>query len=332
MRLVILGTGAVGGVVGGFLARADRDVALIARGAQLAAIGAAGLRVETPGGTFVVKPPVADHPARVAWRAGDVVVLAVKTQDAGAALAELAAVAPRVPVVCMTNGVEAERLALRHAPEVYGACVMLPATYLAPGVVQAWASPGPGVIDLGRYPHGGDAGDAGDAPAGDRIAGAVANELRAAGFASEVRADIMRWKRGKLLANLANGIEALCGRAARQSELADRARREAMACFVAAGLPCTTTAEHDERNAGTAAQPIAGATRGGGSTWQSLARGARTLETEYLNGEIVLLGRLHGVATPVNEGLQRAVAEAARHGAAPGAMTLAELEARVSAA
>ena len=100
-----------------------------------------------------------------------------------------------------------------------------------------------------------------------------------------------------------------------------------MACFAAAGLTCTTTAEYAARNATTQAHPIAGATRSGGSTWQSLARGARTLETEYLNGEVVLLGRLHGIATPINELLQRVVADAARRGTAPGSMTLAELEA-----
>ena len=74
---------------------------------------------------------------------------------------------------------------------------------------------------------------------------------------------------------------------------------------------------------------IAGATRDGGSTWQSLARGSSTLETDYLNGEIAMLGRLHGVATPVNELLQQLAAEAARAGTKPGSMSLDELIARV---
>jgi 2-dehydropantoate 2-reductase len=50
-------------------------------------------------------------------------------------------------------------------------------------------------------------------------------------------------------------------------------------------------------------QPIEGRPRAGSSTRQSLARGAPTLETDYLNGEIVLLGRLHGVPTPINAAL-----------------------------
>jgi 2-dehydropantoate 2-reductase len=316
MRLVILGTGAIGGVVGGFLAHAGRDVVLIARGAQLAAIRETGLRVETPREAFVVRPPVAGAPASVDWRAGDVVLLAVKTQDAAVALRELVADAPAVPVVCLTNGVEAERLALRHAGAVYGACVMMPATYLVPGVVQAWASPSPGVIDLGRYPDGSDA-----------VAEAIAGELRAAGFASEACADIQRWKRGKLLTNLGNMAEALCGRGARRSELVERATREGIACFAAAGLSYASTEESEARFAEIRLQPIGTTRRAGGSTWQSLARGAHSLETDYLNGEIALLGRVHRVATPVNALLQRLAGEAIRRGAAPGSMALADLEA-----
>lgn len=319
MRLVIIGAGAIGGVLAGFLARAGREVLVIARGAQLEAMRAGGLRVETPDGAFAVRPEVAAAGAPVPWHDGDAAVLAVKTQDAAAALRE-AAPPPGVPIVCATNGVEAERIALRARPDVYGACVMMPATYLVPGVVQAWATPVPGSLDLGRYPDG----------IGDH-AHELAGELVAAGFACEVRATIMKWKRGKLLSNLANGAEALCGPAARRSEVAARARAEGRACFAAAGLSCTTEAEDAAHRAGFESRSIAGAARGGGSTWQSLQRGAAALETDYLNGEIALLGRLHGVPTPVNSALQRLAAEAARTGLAPGSMPLDELAARVAA-
>ncbi len=48
------------------------------------------------------------------------------------------------------------------------------------------------------------------------------------------------------------------------------------------------------------------------------ARGSGAFETDYLNGEIALLGRLHGVPTPVNDALCRSSARAAREGRAPG--------------
>lgn len=335
----MIGIGAIGGVVGGFLAHAGSDelgsarrdsaaesrrgvvdLVFVARGAQLEAVRAAGLRVESPRGAFTVRPPVVGSVAEIAWRPGDVAILAVKTQDAAAVLAELALVAPDVPVLCLTNGLEAERLALRFASTVYAGCVMLPATYLEPGAVQAWATPSPGAIDLGMFPDA----------APDATLAALGEALRTAGFACEVRDDIGRWKRGKLISNLANGLEAMCGVGTRASSLGDRARREARAVFAAAGLSCTTEAEHLARNTATSAQPIEGRTRGGGSTWQSLARGARALETDYLNGEIVLLGRLHGVPTPINAMLQRASADAAHRGAAPGSIAIADLEARAA--
>ena len=61
--------------------------------------------------------------------------------------------------------------------------------------------------------------------------------------------------------------------------------------------------------------------RSGSSTWQSLARHTGEVETDYLNGEIALLGRLHGVATPVNAALCRLAARVASDGAGPQTLT-----------
>jgi 2-dehydropantoate 2-reductase len=54
------------------------------------------------------------------------------------------------------------------------------------------------------------------------------------------------------------------------------------------------------------------------------------VEVDLLNGEIVLLGRLHGVPTPVNELLQRVANDLARRGAPPGSVPVAELEAQLA--
>ncbi|NUU24463.1 MAG: ketopantoate reductase family protein, partial [Streptomycetaceae bacterium] len=71
--------------------------------------------------------------------------------------------------------------------------------------------------------------------------------------------------------------------------------------------------------------PLHGAPRGGGSSWQSLNRGTGTIEADYLNGEIALLGRLHGVPTPLNDLLQRLANTFARERRAPGSMPVGEL-------
>jgi 2-dehydropantoate 2-reductase len=53
--------------------------------------------------------------------------------------------------------------------------------------------------------------------------------------------------------------------------------------------------------------------------------GAGAIETDYLNGEIALLGRLHGVPTPVNSALCRIAGRYARQGRAPGELDPREL-------
>lgn len=148
VRVVIYGPGAVGGTIGGRLAQHGHDVALIARGAHGEAIGRDGLRLRTPDGDHVLRLPVVDRPGALSLGAGDVVVLAMKTQHTEAALDELAAAAPAdLPVVCAQNGVENERLALRRFANVHAMCVMLPGTHLEPGVVVAHGAPRSGILD-----------------------------------------------------------------------------------------------------------------------------------------------------------------------------------------
>ncbi len=77
-------------------------------------------------------------------------------------------------------------------------------------------------------------------------------------------------------------------------------------------------------------RPVRGKHRGGGSSWQSLARGTGSIEADYLNGEVVLLGRLHGIATPVNEMLQNLANVLAREKRRPGTLEPAALLARLS--
>lgn len=54
MKYLVIGAGGTGGAIGGFFAKAGKDVTLIARGAHLAAMREKGLRIETPDGSFSV--------------------------------------------------------------------------------------------------------------------------------------------------------------------------------------------------------------------------------------------------------------------------------------
>jgi 2-dehydropantoate 2-reductase len=326
MRYIVIGAGGVGGTIGGRLAQAGHDVVLVARGPHLDALRAqGGLRLTTPEGASVIGVPAVGGPDEVELTSDDVLLLATKTQDAEAALAGWAwrpvrhgtVAAGDLPVVCAQNGVASERLALRRFRHVYGMCVWLPATHLEPGAVEAQGAPLSGLLHVGRYPAGTDA-----------TIERIGADLAASRFLAPVVPDIMRWKHGKLLANLANAIEAVCGLARGEvsKELRRRARAEGKAVLEAAGI---AYAGNDENARFRADQvqivKINGNERGGGSSWQSLTRGTGSIEADYLNGEIVLRGRELGVPTPVNEVLQRLANQAARDRRAPGSLNAEEV-------
>jgi 2-dehydropantoate 2-reductase len=314
MRYVVYGAGAVGGVIGGHLALADHPTTLIARGEHLERIRAGGLRLDTGTGMHVIEAPATDTAADVNWGRDTVCLLAVKSHQVGAALNDLAAHAPAsTPIFCATNGVTTELAALRRFAHVYAVCVMLPSTHLEPGVVVAKCHPVPGILDLGRVPEG-----------TDHLTGSISSDLRDAGFASSPRSDIMAWKYRKLLMNVGNGVDAACVAGEAADELARRAEAEGEAVLRSAGIPLVTAAQDQERR-GDILQRRHGAAPPGGSTWQSVTRETGSTEVDYLAGEIVLLGRLHGVATPVNELLQRVSNRLAREARAPGSMPESEL-------
>jgi 2-dehydropantoate 2-reductase len=326
MRYLIIGAGAVGGAIGGRLFQSGHEVVLVARGAHLAALREEGLQLATPDEALRLPIPAVGGPEELELRPDDVLVLAVKVQDAAAALdawagrpVDGATAGERLPVVCAQNGVAGERMALRRFRHVYGMCVWLPSQFLRPGHVVARCAPLSGMLHLARYPGG-----------PDETARRIAADLEKSRFAAPVPDDVMRWKYGKLLANLANSLDAVGGATlrgdARAPALLRRAHDEGVAVLAAAGIdPVSAEEQQKLRGDRMGVRPVAGAEPGGSSSWQSLSRGTGSIEADYLNGEIVLLGRLHGVPTPVNEALQRLANDFARRGRRPGSLTPAEL-------
>lgn len=326
-RYIIIGAGAVGGTIGARLFESGHEVVLVARGAHYRVLHEDGLRFVTPDGERVLPIPAVDGPRALAPRADDVLIVATKTQDTAAALDAWAGRAPSSaeppPVILAQNGVENERLALRRFAEVYGMCVWLPATHLEPGVVEAWCTPYTGVLHLGRYPRG-----------EDEFVHGISEDLEKSGFRAPVHPDVMRWKYSKLLGNLANSIEALCDSmdGAEADALYRRVRAEGAAVLDAAAIAYADPDEEASFRELLKLRPIDGRSRPGGSTWQSLARAAGSVETDYLNGEIVLLARTHGLPAPANATLQRLVTAHVREQRPPGSLTAAELTAQIDAA
>jgi 2-dehydropantoate 2-reductase len=328
MRYIIIGAGAIGGAIGARLFESGHEVVLTARGAHLAALRDGGLRFATPSGVATLKIPAVAGPGELALRADDALILAVKAQDSTAALDAWAwqpvtgggVAADSLPLLCAQNGVASERIALRRFRQVYGVCVWMPASHLEPGSIEAQGAPMTGLLPVGRYPAG-----------ADETARQVASDLAASRFVAPVRPDVMRWKYGKLLTNLGNAIEAVFGAGSKAEAAADlrkRALEEGTAVLAAAGLEHASPAEQAAlRGDRVKIEPVNGSRRGGGSSWQSLTRGTGSIEADYLNGEIVLLGREHGVPTPVNELLQRLANQFAAERRAPGSITPGELAA-----
>jgi 2-dehydropantoate 2-reductase len=319
MRYVMYGAGAIGGAIGARLFEAGNDVVLIARGEHGRVLAERGMRFATPDRTRVLRIPVVAEPAALELRPDDVVFLTMKSQDTVAAADALASVAPPgLHVVCAQNGVDNERVAARRFARVHAMCVRCSASYLEPGTIRAFGAPRMGILDVGGFPSGVDDVDR-----------RIAADFESAVMYAQADPAVMRRKYAKLLTNTNNALEAAGGNAARNSSLRDRVRAEAIAAFRAAGIAFELP--DDPRNDLVTLEAIDGAGFEGNSTWQSLARGSDGIEVDALNGEVALLGRLHGVPTPVNATLQRIAHRMLRERISAGSVTVDAIEREVAA-
>ena len=319
MRYIIYGAGAIGGTIGARLFMDGQEVVLIARGDHLARLQADGLTYRNPDETRNLAVTAAGHPRDIEFAPDDVVVLTMKSQHTQAALADLTECAPPdIPVVCCQNGVANESLAARSFRNVYAMVVLLPATHLTPGEVLHHATRIGGFLDAGRFFQGTDA-----------TIRQVCADFTRAGFSANPDPAVMRWKYAKLLRNLGNALQAICD-AGRDAEAIMRlARDEALACYAAAGIDCASRDETAERYQGMRQGEIAGAERGGGSSWQSIRRGTGDIEADYLNGEICLLGKRHGIPTPANEVLRYLAGKIAREKLPTGTYSVDQVMAEI---
>ena len=321
MHWLVYGAGAVGGVLGARMHDAGLDVTLVARGDHLAAIRSRGLTIAAPDGERNVDVPAVGSAGDADLARPTTVLLAVKSHQTHAAVEDLVAALPDgAPVVSLQNGVANERTLLRFVADVQGVCVMMPTGHLEPGVVEQHCAPVPGILDVGGYPGG-----------LDRTTLRVAEAFASAGFVSEPRADIMAWKRRKLMMNLGNAVQACCGSDDPDAErLLAVVEAEGDAALAASGLTVVSRAEDRARRGDILRRgALPGRARGGGSSWQSLRRAQGSIESDYLTGEVVLLGRLHGVPTPANELLRVTAGRLAREGATPGSVRAADLLSRL---
>jgi 2-dehydropantoate 2-reductase len=307
--------GAVGGVVGGLLALTGIPVVLIGRHGNVNVINERGLRIVTPCGSSVVQLPAVTTPEQLDFGSHDVVFLCVKSQDTEKAMQDLQVVVKDVPIFCFQNGVRNEEIVSKYYPRVYGVMVRAGSVFKQAGEVISISDP-PGRLVIGRYLTG-----------KDKLAESIASKLRNARYEVVVTSEIMPYKWGKLIINLTNALGAITNVGGDEyNRIARAIQNEGKAVLSCAGVRWISIQEPPlPEPTGTGRlgyDPLGMPTD---STWQSLTRQQGTVETEYLNGEIVRIARKLGKQAPINETLLNITNEMAANHEPPGKYTPAML-------
>jgi 2-dehydropantoate 2-reductase len=335
-RYVIVGAGAIGGTVGGALARAGIPTVLVARGRHAEILSADGLTLTTPDGTFHTPVTAVSRAEQLRLTRHDVLVFTTKTQQLDAALQEwvdqsvhgpdgvVGTAGDLLPVLTALNGVAAEEKALRYFRQVFGVCVWLPAVHLEPGevIVRSW--PVVGQFHIGRWPA------PLRTPADDEFLQQLAQTWSPAGIRVNPVDDVAPWKYNKLLSNLGNVVGALSAEGADVSGVTAALRAEGEQVLRSAEIEFVSfEVSNAARADGPTPREVPGRDTGASnSTWQSLSRNTGNVETDYFNGEIVRIAHRHGTDAPINAALARISRDAVRNGLGPSpysAPQLAEL-------
>jgi 2-dehydropantoate 2-reductase len=331
-RYVIYGAGAIGIPIAGLLTRAGQPVVCVARPAYAQAL-AHGILIKEDGKDWMAWSDAVTKASDLVPETGDVAIITVKSQATQSAINELAGVYDRtLPVVCLQNGVSNERIASLRLDKVYAGLVFFSAVQIESSVITL---PQGRTVAIGCYPSG-----------LDDAARRFCADLASAGLDAIASAHVMAMKWGKLVANLNNATTAITGYFLEQA-MADTEMRRLMLAVREEGLRVLDAA-------GIAVEPPAGEPspiriremteklrqppkqgddpeslleeqRTYSSMWQDLFLGRESGEAEFLNGEIVTLGKKLGIATPHNSALLETVNSMFKRGLKPGIYTPSQL-------
>ncbi|AMB58103.1 ketopantoate reductase family protein [Microterricola viridarii] len=320
MRIAVIGAGALGGTFAALLSRAGHEVEVTARGAQLKAIRARGIRLS---GGFGESTALVTASETVSARP-ELLLLCTKAQDAEAALRQNMGVPgglDGVPVIVVQNGLDGVAMAERLLPasDCFGLLAIIAANYTTPGEVRittaapSYLGRGSGPADAATRHWQGMLSAAVPVIAQDNFVGA-------------------QWT--KLIVNMLNGLPAITGLTVQQVvahrglRLAmTRSMREAVMVGIAKGVRFgALQGLGNARLRFFSQMPIAlgqvlplsmkwrmGNVPNLGSTQQSLRRGQPS-EIDFLNGAIVREGAAAGIRTPVNAAITALVHEVEQSG------------------
>ncbi|HEX4737564.1 MAG TPA: 2-dehydropantoate 2-reductase [Allosphingosinicella sp.] len=307
MKVAVFGAGSIGCFVGGAWQAAGLDVSFVGREAIGAAIAEHGLTLTDSAGWRTRLPPeqVAFSTKPAALKEAEIILLTVKSTGTEAAAKEIGRNAKKgATIISLQNGVsnaETLRGALGKRFAVVQAMVPFNVAYLGHGRFHKGVA---GELVTEDTPlTRGLAEQIGDGPARLRLAANMPS---------------VAW--GKLLINLNNAVNALSGRTLLE-QLRERDYRRVVAASIVEALAVLEAAKIEPAKIGPVpprllphvigapnaifglflkAQKIDAKARS--SMADDLAAG-RPTEIDYLNGEVVELGKKVSVPTPINEAI-----------------------------
>ena len=292
MRIVIMGTGGLGGYFGALLARAGGDVTFIARGANLQALQEHGLTVQSVNGDFTL-PVVQACADPAGMPEADFVLFCVKTYGAADAAALLQPmVGPNTILLTLQNGVDTPT----DLQQAFGrGTVLAGITRIGSTLVE------PGVIEQPTRDRAIEFGSL--AAQGDAALEPVRTLLESADIPAVVSPDIRKslWEKLVLISAFA-GLSALTGLSPNQ--LLARQPTRTVYTYVMEEAAAVARAAGVALAANSATQILTYLDAEGELGSASMAvdfQHRRRTEIDAINGAVVRHGRRLGVPTPVNE-------------------------------
>jgi 2-dehydropantoate 2-reductase len=306
MKIAVIGPGAIGGLIAGYLKDKGEDVVLVGHKDAVSAIANEGLQISGCRDNFKIKIDIFEELKNKV----DLVILATKTQDIEKALGQNRRYLEKSIILTTQNGVKADEIVAKYVKKenIISSIVMFGATYLEPGKIvhnfdKKWV--------IGK-PYAGNAG-------GVEKVKHVLSKI----FPIEVSNDIMGMKWLKVFANANNCIPAIVGKSMQECfisldlcEVSIGIWQEGLGAINKAGIKLTDLPDFRvEQVVKMTSMPPKEAAKifSGimvnlskeplyGSILQSIKRN-KPSEIDYLNGTFVELGKQCLYHTPLNKKL-----------------------------
>ncbi len=305
MKIAVIGAGAIGCLVAGYLKNKGEEVTLIGRTPAVNAIKENGLSISGVRGNFKVHISISDTLNYIP----DLAILTTKTQDIDAVLQDSSYLLRNSLLLTTQNGIQADNLVAKYLPQknIISSIIMFGATYLEPGKVvhnfegswvigsQFQSNPTEELIGLSLFL--------------DKI------------FPTIISEDIIGMKYLKIFANASNCLPAIIGKSMQEvfsdldiSRMSIGIWKEGFEIIQKIGIhlvslpgfPVENITKLTSMPSGAAAGVFSGIMKNlsreplYGSILQSIMRG-KTSEIDYINGEFVRLAEENHMYAPLNK-------------------------------